>query len=337
MCIIVAKPENICMPSKDVLKNCFSNNRDGAGLMYAYKGAVYISKGFMTFEDLDAEVDALSKKFDIDKISMVLHFRIGTQGRNDEANTHPFPVSDEIEKLTAKKIVCNTGVAHNGIISLTRSYYSTDYSDTVLFVRDYLSCLVESPTFYKKPKMLKVIDKLAGSKLAFLSNDGHITTIGNFINHEGVMYSNATYSYGRSTVTYSNGYNYDYDDNYYNNYNRGAYGASSVPATTYQSNYKYLSPIRDDDKFYLMDKEFEWVQIYEGKYFLADDGKVYGFDSSTNKYVVVDGLRLYDDGSKPVVSKYEQGVSKYALIDNTRKFSNVQYTENILKERKNAL
>jgi hypothetical protein len=51
MCIIVYKPKGIELPKEDILKNCFDNNADGAGYMYAHKGKVLIHKGFMDWED----------------------------------------------------------------------------------------------------------------------------------------------------------------------------------------------------------------------------------------------------------------------------------------------
>jgi len=50
MCIAILKPdgENI---KKDRLDNCFFNNDDGAGFMYAKDGILHFFKGFFKFKD----------------------------------------------------------------------------------------------------------------------------------------------------------------------------------------------------------------------------------------------------------------------------------------------
>lgn len=52
MCIIVAKPAGIDLPSRSTLMNCFNHNHDGAGFMYADGKEVTVMKGFFTFEEL---------------------------------------------------------------------------------------------------------------------------------------------------------------------------------------------------------------------------------------------------------------------------------------------
>ena len=52
MCIIVIKPAGIKMPAMSTLENCWYNNNDGAGFMYATGGTVHIEKGFMSLKDL---------------------------------------------------------------------------------------------------------------------------------------------------------------------------------------------------------------------------------------------------------------------------------------------
>ena len=49
MCIIATKPKDISI-SKETLKNCFDNNQDGAGFIFAHDNILKIRKGFFTFE-----------------------------------------------------------------------------------------------------------------------------------------------------------------------------------------------------------------------------------------------------------------------------------------------
>lgn len=363
MCIIIAKPENIQLPSKETLEICFQNNKDGAGIMFAHKGSVHILKGFMTFQSLIDKINELSKKINLDKISMIIHFRIGTQGKTNEENTHPFPITEDILKLTSNKVVCNIGVAHNGIISLTRSYTSMDYSDTVLFVRDYLSCIVEKPDFYKNPKMLKIIGKLADSKLAFLSNNGHITTIGEFINKDGVLYSNSTYV---KRNYYNYGYSYPYEDEWGNGDGNGYYKywddkekryvwvkrttetSTTTPSTalpmseesvkiinryneTKKAQFEYLNPIKDTEDKYILDYENTYIPIENGMFFLAPNGDIYGYDNGRQVYMKLLTLKLYDKEGNVMTSHYETNVSKYVNVGVAESITFKQYDQMLFK------
>lgn len=205
MCIIVYKPSGNKLPNKQILETCFTNNSDGAGFMYSHKGEVIIKKGFMDFSSFDEALNDTLKRIDETKTPMVLHFRITTQGGVNQACTHPFPLSKNMEDLRKLDFRTNIGVAHNGIISLTSEYgggyygYSSaknkviDYSDTMTFITDYLSLIIKSPKYYKDTDTLELIEKLADSKLAILDGSGHCELIGKFIKDNGIYYSNETY------------------------------------------------------------------------------------------------------------------------------------------------
>ena len=62
MCVIVNKNRGIELPRKELLENCFSNNSDGAGMMYNLNGKVYIEKGFMKFDEFYNRLMELDKK-----------------------------------------------------------------------------------------------------------------------------------------------------------------------------------------------------------------------------------------------------------------------------------
>lgn len=199
MCIVVCKPKNIKLPSKEVLKRCFDYNSDGAGYMFAKDGVVNIRKGFMTF---NAFYKALLRDYK-KELAFVLHFRIGTMGENVPELTHPYPMSRNMDELRKTETQCKLGVAHNGIISLTSEYgYShaegkINYNDTMKFITDYMSLIIKTPTFYKDEDKIELIEKLVGgsNKFAILDGDGHITTIGHFIEEDCIKYSNTSYEY----------------------------------------------------------------------------------------------------------------------------------------------
>jgi predicted glutamine amidotransferase len=190
------------LPSKQILETCFKNNPDGAGFMYATKGQVYIKKGFMDYHAFESNLNSTLKKIDEIKTPMVLHFRITTQGGVNQACTHPFPLSKQMNDLRQLNVATEIGVAHNGIISLTsEGYYSyksyntrvIDYSDTMKFITDYLSLIIKSPKYYKDDDTIELIERLCGSKLAILDCNGHCELIGNFTKDSGIYYSNDSY------------------------------------------------------------------------------------------------------------------------------------------------
>ncbi|XUX01223.1 MAG: hypothetical protein TUN42_04335 [Dehalogenimonas sp.] len=131
MCVIIVKPRKTCLPKLSVLKQCWTSNGDGAGIMYNTSVGIIISKGFMRFDDLVAALKAIPNP--VDK-NIVIHMRVATHGTVCPENTHPFPASTDVSDLKALGIVCRTGIAHNGVISGfgTRpkySYYTDDDDD----------------------------------------------------------------------------------------------------------------------------------------------------------------------------------------------------------------
>lgn len=226
MCIIVAKDRKAALPKKEYLENCFNNNSDGAGLMYVDKGEVVIEKGFMTYKDFEKKYDSLCKKYNNFKNKcLVMHFRIGTQGENDAHTCHPFPISSKHKKLRKPYIRTDVGMVHNGIISdfTSSSRYSkihpTDklLSDTQLFIRYCVSSFKSlNRQFYKNKQVMNYLNSiLDGDKAVFLSNEDKLYTLGDFIEEEGILYSNDTYSYD-----YSWYYRYKYSHYNWDEYNK---------------------------------------------------------------------------------------------------------------------
>lgn len=207
MCIIVVKKDNISFPKKDILKNCFDNNPDGAGYMLAVDNKVIIKKGFDTFNKFWKSLSKTRKTYG-DSLPYIMHFRISTQAHGRMDCTHPFPLSAKMGDLRALDTTCNIGIAHNGIISLTSSYgygynKTITYSDTMEFITDYLTLIIENEDYYKDQNKLKLIEKLCESKLAILDKNGHIELIGSgFVEDNGIIYSNTSYKTYKIKATY---------------------------------------------------------------------------------------------------------------------------------------
>ena len=219
MCIIAYKPLNVAFPEEYILHNCFDNNDDGAGFMYTFNGEVHIHKGYETFEKFMA---ALNKARAVtgDKVPYVMHFRIATQGY-EKTMTHPFPLSSKMENLKRLHYKCSIGVAHNGILDITSDGAKT-YSDTMKFITDYLSNIIQCYDWYKNKRTKKLIEYLIdGSRLAILDAHSHCELMGKgWEKDNGIYYSNHTWAYKKyvytgGTAGFSGDWNrawWDYDD-----------------------------------------------------------------------------------------------------------------------------
>lgn len=200
MCIIVYKPENVEMPSAEILATCFEINNDGAGYMFVKDDKVHINKGFSTFEDF---YKSLMRDYRNYKSPYVIHFRIKTHGANDQTNTHPFVVSKNMADLLELKTDCDMGLAHNGMFSLPSQEISTSYSDTMYFVRDYFSHLAKSYQYYKNNDLIRVLNNLIkNNRVAVLSRDKHVELLGDFEEYDGCYYSNGSYKSALYTKSY---------------------------------------------------------------------------------------------------------------------------------------
>lgn len=198
MCIIVYKPTTAKMPNKKTLIKCWNNNKDGAGYMFPSKGSVIIKKGFMKFNDFYNNLKSDLKRYG-EFTPFVLHFRIQTQGGVNPQYTHPFPLSSDMDNLKKLRVKTDIGIAHNGIIDLTSSRYNytVTYSDTMKFITDYLSLIIHDKYYYKDKDKLTLIERLIESKMAIMDGDGHTELIGEFIEDNGVYYSNDYYKEDR--------------------------------------------------------------------------------------------------------------------------------------------
>jgi len=187
MCIIAIKPAGKKMMDDTTITTMFINNPDGAGYMFYDKGTkkVVIKKGFMTCHAL---LSSLHSR-DFTDTNVILHFRIGTSGLNDGLNCHPYPIYNK----NALKVHTDLAMAHNGILHNFIPPKTSPINDTQYFIGEVLSDL--KPNFLSDPDKVMLIKKLIGTnKLAFLDSSNNVTTIGDFIEDGGYIYSNKSYS-----------------------------------------------------------------------------------------------------------------------------------------------
>ena len=187
MCVICASPKGTRQPSNFEIKQMFCYNPHVAGYMVARDSKVFIHKGFMNLSDF---LDAIRKENFTAADSVVYHFRISTQAGVNPEMTHPFPLSNQREDMKALNVVCNCGIAHNGIIRLTTNPAEKEYSDTAIFIADYLSQYILRSSDLHRKELLNAISSLIQSKMAILDASGYIATVGSFINDQGLLFSN---------------------------------------------------------------------------------------------------------------------------------------------------
>lgn len=207
MCIIVFKPSGEKLPKRKRLKRCWDNNPDGAGYMFPSNNLVVIKKGFMDYNEFITSLQDDYKKYG-DTTPFVLHFRISTQGGVKKGLTHPFPFTRELEDMRKTRVKCQIGVAHNGIIDLTTESYwkrkDVDYNDTMKFIADYLTLIIDDFKWYEKKNKVKLIEQLiSGSRLAIMDGLGHTELIGDWVQDDGIFYSNTYYKTDRVKYSYN--------------------------------------------------------------------------------------------------------------------------------------
>ena len=178
MCIILTCDGNR-RPTRDTLATCWASNPEGAGFAYATGEDVEISKGYMTFGQLETALSTVP-----DSAPLVVHFRIGTSGGYGPEVTHPYPVTSDLTALHALDVSCPVAIAHNGILP----YDSDDargVSDTVAYIQRVVSRVarqrpvIEHGGLCKSTKASRALRRTSqGSRLALIDAAGHLLRIG---------------------------------------------------------------------------------------------------------------------------------------------------------------
>lgn len=207
MCVIVYKPKNIDLPNKDILYNCYRNNKDGVGYTFTDRKNVIVKKGYQDFNIFYNELLKDYLKYNLKDKNLILHFRIGTSGGLTKEKTQPFKITDNIKELN-KLYIKNkkTSIVHNGVFS---SYtYNSKNSDTQNYIKDFLYPLLKSG-IRNKTELIK--DTLSYSKLAMLNYRDNVSLYGEFIQDKGIYYSNTSYN---NYVSNEDTKKYDFTNHY---------------------------------------------------------------------------------------------------------------------------
>jgi hypothetical protein len=146
----------------------------------------------MSLPAFEKALAELADTKDLTATPLVMHFRIRTHGGTIPECTHPFPITDSVGALKKLQIRTDIGVAHNGIIhSVTPR---KGISDTMEYIATQLAPLKRAlPRFYENKHARLMVQNAIESRMAFLTQSGEIHTIGDFVEDNGVLYSNTSY------------------------------------------------------------------------------------------------------------------------------------------------
>lgn len=197
MCVILSC-ESGKRPTKRLLESCWDSNPDGAGFMYPENGMVHGFKGFM---DLESLADALASV--PEDVPLCVHFRIGTSGGHDGRVTHPYPVTDDLDMLHAAEWESPHGIAHNGVLHGMFTDDEEGISDTVSYVMDTVTpllecCEGEGFPFLNRVTLAALESTSVGSRLLLMDGDGGVELTGYGWNAcaDGIQASNRSWLYG---------------------------------------------------------------------------------------------------------------------------------------------
>lgn len=202
MCIICIKEKGVRFPSMETVRTMCENNSHGFSLVYNTP-----KDGTKVFRTLNQEAflkeyKRIKKKCRADKTSLYIHARIKTHGTQKLENCHGW-----IDKE------CGLAFAHNGILSGVNN--RGDMTDSETFFRDLFVPAFLVGGWQAGERAIKAI--IGTSKFVFMDSRGNISHYGNYIEDDGLLYSNTSYiPYTRPTYTtrawYPSNYDLDFDD-----------------------------------------------------------------------------------------------------------------------------
>lgn len=188
MCIIIYSNDGKQI-KEQILKNCFRNNPNGAGIMWKtkYSDKVNIIKGLMTYEQLKAAYDAIGKVREL-----AIHCRIATSGKINSKTCHPFPLRNTPSKMTRSRDTTNVGVMHNGVIPFCtpEGGINAKYSDTMEFTANILYPIRNE---LDSPVIQTLLEESTSSRLLIMRQNAETIMLGHWVQDEGLFFSNSTY------------------------------------------------------------------------------------------------------------------------------------------------
>lgn len=175
MCIICIKKKGIKFPSIQSVKNMCKQNPDGFSMVVqsgCRKPEIYKTlnegKFIKRYKDI-------AQNYDPSCTSLYIHARIKTHGTMRIENCHGWKENGLI-------------FAHNGILSIANR---DDLTDSETFFRDIFIPAYELGGWKLGEKTINAI--IGTSKFVFMDDNGEIKHYGNYIEDDGLLYSNTSY------------------------------------------------------------------------------------------------------------------------------------------------
>lgn len=175
MCIIAIKPAGTPRPNNEMFKNMCRRNPDGFGMVtWDPKKGLEVKKT-MSEEEYMKWVSEVSEE-----TPAIFHMRIATHGSVKKKNCHPFIADDR-----------SWAFAHNGILSIQNE---KDMTDSETFFRRIAMPMIKAghtPGNMTFDAMVATI--IGSSKFAFINDKGKLFSYGNYIEKDGLLFSNSSY------------------------------------------------------------------------------------------------------------------------------------------------
>lgn len=185
MCLALYKPAGIA-PDWSALETGMMYNSDGAGFAVAVEGQLIVEKGFFKFEHFKKALEPFGEH------AAIIHFRISTHGKVNQANCHPFDM-----RTFGDGGGVPLAVIHNGMF-FEAANDNPAFSDTWHICRDILHPMwLGDQKYFMRPEFIEMGDMMVGrsNKLVFLNADGDFAIWGESNGHwnNGVWWSNHSY------------------------------------------------------------------------------------------------------------------------------------------------
>lgn len=175
MCVICIKKKGVRFPSVKEVKAMCDNNPDGFSLIVQHgrqKPSIYKSLDENKFIKFYKKV---INDWDYRDTSLFIHARIKTHGTMRIENCHGWKENGLI-------------FAHNGILSITNR---DDLTDSETYFRDIFSPAYKIGGWDMGEKTINAI--IGSSKFVFMDDSGEIHHYGNYIEDDGLLFSNTSY------------------------------------------------------------------------------------------------------------------------------------------------
>ena len=211
MCIISIKKRGVKFQSTETIKAMCDNNPDGFSMVYQIgkcKPEIYKT---LNKEKFLNQYKKITTMYDADNVSMFIHARIKTHGTKRIENCHGWKADGLI-------------FAHNGILPIDNR---GDMTDSETFFRDLFIPAYEKGGWEGGERAINAV--IGRSKFVFMDDKGAIRKYGNWIEVDGIFYSNETYK--KREV-----YNFDW-----------MHGTSYYPAKTRSTAYDWRQAYKHTD------------------------------------------------------------------------------------------